>query len=58
MFKLIFAFLSLLTLTVPAYAVGSLIAVEVLGMTAGLWATTAVAFATKPLLLAFSISIL
>ena len=45
MFKVIFAFLSLLTFTAPAFAVGTLIAVGVLELTAGSLLATAVAFA-------------
>ena len=44
MFKFIFAFLSLLTLTTPAYAVGSLIAIEIFGAVST-WGLTAYATA-------------
>jgi hypothetical protein len=45
MFKFIFAFLSLLTVSTAVYPAGTIIAVSVLGMTAGAFATVAVAFA-------------
>jgi hypothetical protein len=45
MFKFIFAFLSLLTISTAVYPAGTIIAVSVLGMTAGAFATMAVAFA-------------
>jgi membrane protein implicated in regulation of membrane protease activity len=45
MFKFILAFLSLLTVSTYAFSAGTIIAVSVLGMTAGAFATMAVAFA-------------
>jgi hypothetical protein len=45
MFKFILAFLSLLTISTAVYPAGTIIAVSVLGMTAGAFATMAVAFA-------------
>jgi hypothetical protein len=45
MFKFIFAFLSLLTISTAVYPAGTIIATAVLGMTAGAFATAVVAFA-------------
>ena len=45
MFKFILAFLSLLTVSTAVYPAGTIIAVSVLGMTAGAFTTMAVAFA-------------
>lgn len=45
MFKFIFAFLSLLTVSTAVYPAGTIIAVSVLGMTAGAISTMVVAFA-------------